>query len=367
MLLIAGMVFTIIFYVAPLASLMVDHPVFRVAGRSTPAVIIFCAAAYLLIVVVLLCLKLLQEGLNLNVSEFYKDVKRRTGLTRVDWVGSGLSVAVLVIAIFGVKFQFLPLGLAGLAAFGPLLFTKVELREVDRGGTTMPAPEPTVPAEVPGEAGEVEVPYSWGLRRNKIEDPIGQAMTLSISTDRYERLRKDNPSRRGLPGELRALMAVCISQAKTVTPEVTSACTEFASMSQSNRFSNFLEISNVLCFTQEAIDYVEDEASTGIQEYFRYPIETLYEKGGDCECKSILAAAILNNMGYDVALLLVYREGKADPDHSALGIEGANGIPGDFCHIGNSRYYFCETTATGWMVGEVPPDIDKVLPFTIRR
>ena len=39
------------------------------------------------------------------------------------------------------------------------------------------------------------------------------------------------------------------------------------------------------------------------QEYVKYPIETLKDKGGDCEDTAILLAALINEMGYDAILV----------------------------------------------------------------
>jgi hypothetical protein len=56
-------------------------------------------------------------------------------------------------------------------------------------------------------------------------------------------------------------------------------------------------------------------------EYPKYPLETLVEKKGDCEDQSILAAALLAAMGYEVALLIL-------PIHVALGVAGFDSRPG---------------------------------------
>ena len=46
-------------------------------------------------------------------------------------------------------------------------------------------------------------------------------------------------------------------------------------------------------FVQDCIVYEYDSDTTGQDEFPRYPIETLYERRGDCEDTSILMAALL--------------------------------------------------------------------------
>ena len=53
----------------------------------------------------------------------------------------------------------------------------------------------------------------------------------------------------------------------------------------------------------QSLPYVSDSVSSGYDEYPRFPFETLYHGGGDCEDSSILLASILYDMGYGVALI----------------------------------------------------------------
>jgi hypothetical protein len=104
----------------------------------------------------------------------------------------------------------------------------------------------------------------------------------------------------------------------------------------------------VLKFVQ-SLTYTADNATTpGYLEYPRYPVETLFEQGGDCEDTSILLAAILTEMGYDVAI--IFFEGF---DHMGLGIY----VPEEKMY-GNSwiyqdgrRYWYLDTSGKepmGW-------------------
>ena len=59
----------------------------------------------------------------------------------------------------------------------------------------------------------------------------------------------------------------------------------------------------VTAFVQICIDYDEDEAYGGT-EYWRYPLETLCDRIGDCEDTSILLAALLDAKGLNGGVIL---------------------------------------------------------------
>ena len=64
------------------------------------------------------------------------------------------------------------------------------------------------------------------------------------------------------------------------------------------------EIVNVLLRFTQTIPYMYDSESVGQEEYWKYPLETLYDGNGDCEDTSILFCAVGKAMGYDTALML---------------------------------------------------------------
>ena len=100
----------------------------------------------------------------------------------------------------------------------------------------------------------------------------------------------------------------------------------------------------VLSFVQ-SLPYTLDDVTTGYDEFRRYAIETLIDGGGDCEDTTILVAAILQGLGEKTALIFM-------PGHIALGVSGNfNGISVTY---NSTKYYYCETTGTGWTVGDLP-------------
>jgi len=98
---------------------------------------------------------------------------------------------------------------------------------------------------------------------------------------------------------------------------------------------------------EHCIHYVED----GVDDFSKYPIETLCEGCGDCEDKSILFASLVRSLGYDVRICIV-------PGHAFVAVK-LDSAPthGGGWHITrpDGDYYTCETTGYGWLIGDLPP------------
>ena len=119
----------------------------------------------------------------------------------------------------------------------------------------------------------------------------------------------------------------------------------------------------ILRFVQKNIVYKSDEVSKKEVEYWRFPVETLVDKQGDCEDTSVLFASIMGALGYDTVLLYYILE--EDIGHLAVGIH-LDGNPGEYVvYTDGKKYFYCETTTAGINVGELPSDIpskpDKIV------
>lgn len=126
---------------------------------------------------------------------------------------------------------------------------------------------------------------------------------------------------------------------------------EFQSFEEKYDLSEREVVDLAVAFVQ-AMNYTADDVTTGFDQYTFYPVETLIERGGDCEDSTILLAAILRQMGYGVVLL-----GLPDtkPEaHMALGVKGDESIPGTYYEHDSDRYYYVETTGEGWRIGQMP-------------
>ena len=97
----------------------------------------------------------------------------------------------------------------------------------------------------------------------------------------------------------------------------------------------------ILSFVQN-IPYVTDEESTGHREYWKYPLETLWDGGGDCEDSAILCDTLLLMAGYDVAFILFQ-----DHAMSAVSVD----VEGHHVEQDGIEYVMCETTNV-WEMGQ---------------
>jgi hypothetical protein len=125
-------------------------------------------------------------------------------------------------------------------------------------------------------------------------------------------------------------------------PYVEKACTELLAHKEASKMGDREFASFVMRFVQE-IPYRYDEESRNALEFWKYPAETFWDKGGDCEDSSILYCTLMKRMGYDTALL-VFR------DHAMASIH----FQDDSLNYGDNvavkdgkRYVFVETTTDG--------------------
>lgn len=105
--------------------------------------------------------------------------------------------------------------------------------------------------------------------------------------------------------------------------------------------SDYTNVASALYFVQ-TIEYVPDSVSKGVDEYVRFPIETLSDGTGDCEDKTILLAAIFEEAHIDYVLFSL-------PDHLALGAK-----------IDGGDYKYLETTYPSWEIGQIPTQFNGV-------
>jgi len=103
----------------------------------------------------------------------------------------------------------------------------------------------------------------------------------------------------------------------------------------------------------QSIPYTTDADTKAKSDYPRFPIETVVDGSGDCEDHAILLAAVTHDLGYDT-ILLNY------PDHVAVGIAGDQAIQGTYYEWRGKRFYFVETTSTGWELGQLPEKYEGV-------
>jgi hypothetical protein len=111
---------------------------------------------------------------------------------------------------------------------------------------------------------------------------------------------------------------------------------------------------NLVASFVQVLQYVDDKINDTVYEYPKYPVETLFDKKGDCEDKAILTATLLDLIGYQVCLIRL-------PNHMAAGVRYNDKLKNEF----KEGYCFLETTRYNWGVGQVPPEYTHESNITI--
>lgn len=151
-------------------------------------------------------------------------------------------------------------------------------------------------------------------------------------------------------------------------PFIAAMANGFLEVARRERYSPKQTVEFAIAFVQ-SLEYVTDDISKGLAEYPRYPLETLAEQQGDCEDTAILLASILQKMGFDAVLLALFGFPPGSPGHMAVGVKGED-LPGAYYEHAGGRYYYVETTGTGWAIGEIPDEYRhweaRILPLVPR-
>lgn len=101
----------------------------------------------------------------------------------------------------------------------------------------------------------------------------------------------------------------------------------------------------ILAFVQECYSYSLDIKTYGRDEYYAFPMETIYHGTGDCEDTSILCAVLLSAAGYDAGVFMI-------PGHAIAAVSLESYMPGKVAYayamsvdmFRYGTYYGCETT-----------------------
>ena len=189
--------------------------------------------------------------------------------------------------------------------------------------------------------GYYEVEHSWEYNRKNCE------ISLNISRDLYEYFRdkREHLAYRyqfqggELPPNYYSFML-----SEHDRPVMQALAKEFSRNSKTD-----LERINLALTFVQSLPYVHDADSKGEDEYVRFPIETLVDGCGDCEDKVALLTALLYEMDVDFVLLVL-------PEHMAIGVH-CDGVEAErYLGFRGKRYYFMETTMSGWRLGQIPDD-----------
>lgn len=113
-------------------------------------------------------------------------------------------------------------------------------------------------------------------------------------------------------------------------------------------------INLMLSFVQ-SLSNADDINSTGYQEYWRFPVETLADRQGDMIDKSLLLASLTKACGYETAILLDGRGVGWSQSHTSVGV-CCSGAFGTYYENAGNKYFVCEPSCPGYKMGDVSPD-----------
>ena len=190
--------------------------------------------------------------------------------------------------------------------------------------------------------------YLSGQRPRNVAGIIGKRYVWNFQQTTYTVLIEINVEKyNAYANKEHSDMTAMVSESTVTLAKLTQA---FRDVISRNSFSNEEAANFVLAFGQ-ALPYTVDSATTGYDEFRRYAIETLVEGGGDCEDTTILVGSILNGLGFQLALIEV-------PGHIAIGVSG--NFTGAHYSLNGTKYFYGETTGSGWKIGQMPDEYTKV-------
>ncbi|GEM_PF-7006536 len=141
-------------------------------------------------------------------------------------------------------------------------------------------------------------------------------------------------------------------------PVVKDIAAKLKTMAASKGYDSYLTANFVLSFLQ-TIPHALDNESVGIQDYPRYPVETLVDYTGDCEDFNALYASIIQSSPFNYDSILVYLSNGVSA-HIAVGLNVNPPSIGGLAYwtYMGTKYYYADAMAPLPMVG-LPWD-----PFT---
>lgn len=287
------------------------------------------------------------------------------GLNRGNIFVTGFTVlGFLYILIVGV-WTLVPLFVAILAAHVSLLAVgRKNPWPIPRNAFHMPDKIPEL--EPSGESREKSVRLAWTFASESGRMMHGEIPKLQIREADWFIAAATNPT---ILGTATAQIEQLVDDManRLANRELVSIGEYLIDRAKTEKLSVYDQLCSALALVQSIV-YQTDAQSKGKAEYWRYPVETLWDECGDCEDKALLLCAIYRAVFRatpDPAMKLIAYLLLSDVEgHAAVAVGGPNLLlpAGNYFVIDGFRYYFCETTSDG-RVGEVPAGVD---PSTYR-
>lgn len=117
----------------------------------------------------------------------------------------------------------------------------------------------------------------------------------------------------------------------------------------------------------QSMTYALDNETSTFEEYWSFPVETLFMGMGDCEDTTFLLASLYRQLGYECAVLLFFpSEETGLAGHAAVAVAVTPLYHDPFCYrYQEVCYYYVETTATHFALGQIWVDYLEEEPIFI--
>lgn len=196
----------------------------------------------------------------------------------------------------------------------------------------------------PELSGETTKTFDWTYKNRK----YGLDLVLYQSAYEYYRsLPKEYFYSGELPQNWEEEYYARFLESKGSDKTISQLAQKIRGLGEKNKLSENQIVDLVLAFVQ-SINYDDAKAKNILakngSERMLYPYELLWQQSGVCSDKSILAYAILREMGYGAALFIY-----EDNNHMSVAVQ----CPKNYSTYG-SGYCYAETTSTGNKIGIIP-------------
>ena len=218
--------------------------------------------------------------------------------------------------------------------------------------------------EVLNPKGDIQRTFEWDLDKTYSTQQLHGSLTLYFTAQEIADLRQCNPffTQRKDKSDKEYILDMFnfLKEHRHFNARIKYITKYINDTINKNNLTPLDKIQFTLDFIQEPnIRFVTNKDSKDInfyEKYIRYPDETLYDKEGDCNSKSLLAAVLFHTMGFNVMYLASRKY-----EHAAIGIEISkseiengwygNNIDNALVTENGKSYIFCETSGDYFRIG----------------
>ena len=376
---------------AALIFLLLYFPLSMIVGAKEEPIwgTLLLLVCFLVIFGILYGLKFISTRGNSPLPYFLRFINANVGLNSINWL------VIIFAAICAIGCWFTGNGWASAACIAICVGFAVnlnvgdklwELDEVGKGWEPNHKPtfSPVVPTAPPG-TNLVKRIFSWdkvldekNITHEKEEFEVVFAEPDFKDGSSPEYVRAKNPFLKNLPNSDKDYVDFASqvkpgSGNKFETAAISQIIKSAEDLSAKYSLPDYEMYDLLLKFCQYNIKYIVDEESEPIfcrPEYFRFPGETLFDKEGDCDCKSVLAYNLFDMIGAQVELVTVCINSDDNPNHglnhAAIIIkDGKIPLPPQYNkevfgkNVNPIEGVFCEATSEGYDPGKYSPNMDK--------